>query len=824
MRWMSSPKICLLAGFLFLLIFPGISHGEYQEADQIPWSGHWWPYSKGALGNGDGYHGYPAPIEKYELLTQGNTPGALRSWFFETHYNPDGLYWFGLCYEWAQAACYEDIRFFPSSENNIVFRVGDKKGLMTLAHESDLEEVGNGENPDEFHYWLLHNIKDNRRPFMADLDPTEEVWSYPIFSYDMHTSRSGGVESVQVTIGFADDAVHPDFMGTQKRHRTYNYDLWVDESGNILGGEWTGISKIDHPQRMARPLAPVSNAPDLDYETVRRLSLARDDFLEEGDALVPLDPGTYHLVLLDPDEYLIPGAGQGTARVEIVQQPGSNQEIQVSVLDSNGHLLLEDSCRVGEPCSFTPSGGEPPYRFRLTQADYGDPSIYSITLDVRKPFSVDVPFIPNGSQWSGFALTNPTDAPVTGIQLVTFGQDGRPIQTVMGPRTLSAGQKEVFLFEDLPFRAHERADTERLMVLADAPIRVLNLLGGNGGMACLTSGADEFHSRFVIPHTQAAHSFGGVSFGEILNASPTNAAEVAVRLFSAEGIPHSEANISLEPGETKTLAAEGTPFYHMPSGGWMEVLAPFQGAVSGFQYRKNGEMYEITQGLADATGEMMVPHVPPAGGYWETSLTVINLSDEAARVRIGMMADETGASDRVFDFNPREKRVIDIGAIFGRPAGDPLFRSILTVSGDGRPFAGFFTYSPRSGEGDSVSLPLFGTEHVESELVLSHCAGNAGQWWTGMVVANPGSSGTTVQVLPYNLNGDLMAEDETEFFLAPGRYFQGTVRTLLGPEAAARVSHIVFRSGTSAPLAGFVTYGNTRDGHPSAEMMTGAPM
>ena len=45
------------------------------EADIVPWSGYWWPFTSGALVTGDGYHGHPAPLEKYDLVTVGTKDG-----------------------------------------------------------------------------------------------------------------------------------------------------------------------------------------------------------------------------------------------------------------------------------------------------------------------------------------------------------------------------------------------------------------------------------------------------------------------------------------------------------------------------------------------------------------------------------------------------------------------------------------------------------------------------------------------------------------------------------------------------------------------------
>ena len=143
----------------------------------------------GGLGTGMDYRGRPAPLEKYNLLTTGVTSGLALTEYLDEHYDPDAPSWYGLCLYWARAASYEHINILPSSENNIIFRVGDKKGLLTLAHKYDLGESGFGYLPEEFHFWLLKYIKDQRKAFVADLDAGDEMWSYPIYKYDMTTSR-----------------------------------------------------------------------------------------------------------------------------------------------------------------------------------------------------------------------------------------------------------------------------------------------------------------------------------------------------------------------------------------------------------------------------------------------------------------------------------------------------------------------------------------------------------------------------------------------------------------------------------------------------------
>ena len=177
--WKPSPVVALFFFFLILSsCLQPFAHAETHEASSRPWSGYWWPDTQGGLGTGQDYRSSPAPLEKYDLLTTGASSGTALSAYLDTHYNPDTTAWFGLCAYWARAACYEHIDVFPSSENNIIFRVGDKKGLLTLAHNSDVLDLADGSAPEEFHFWLLKYIKDQGKAFVADLDAGEQVWSY----------------------------------------------------------------------------------------------------------------------------------------------------------------------------------------------------------------------------------------------------------------------------------------------------------------------------------------------------------------------------------------------------------------------------------------------------------------------------------------------------------------------------------------------------------------------------------------------------------------------------------------------------------------------
>jgi peptidoglycan/LPS O-acetylase OafA/YrhL len=114
--------------FIFLAIclfipFPALSYQEAAQADDIPWSGYWWPFEFGGLATGRDYRGSPSPLEKYHLITAGVTTGDAINWYKDKYYKPDAQHWEGLCPAFAAAAVQENYSILPSTHENIVFRV-----------------------------------------------------------------------------------------------------------------------------------------------------------------------------------------------------------------------------------------------------------------------------------------------------------------------------------------------------------------------------------------------------------------------------------------------------------------------------------------------------------------------------------------------------------------------------------------------------------------------------------------------------------------------------------------------------------------------------
>jgi hypothetical protein len=562
----------------------------------------------------------------------------------------------------------------------------------------------------------------------------------------MSAFKSGNVMSVSVRVYYADDFVAPDYIGTHTRTAEYTYDLSLDAGGAITGGQWTGNSVADHPELLSFSLGVRNISPGLDYQEILRLARSRDDFLEKGSETVEIGPGTYHLILLDEDVYSISAKFGDILSLRIEKEPGSLQDIEVVVTDGNGDEIRHAIVANGSPLddlfsSFTTT--IPPYTIRLTQDDYEDPNIYTLKADLKRSFNQKVPYIPRMNEWSGFALTNPGSAAVDGVTLTTRDADGAPIQTVLGPLRLEPGEKRVFFFRDLPVRLTERYETERLTLTADGPVDLLNLLGEGNRFLTTFVQADARGSWLVIPDTAAPMTPGTRMFGGVRNES-FEEAEVVLRLYSAEGLLQKEV--------TETIAARGylsikpgyDPFYTMPASGWIEIQGNEEQILSGFQYTSNAYGVESLFALPVGAGKKILPHIPNPS-YWSTRVTLINPNDQENPVRFHLAlagADSTG--DLNIWLAPREKRVLEIQDLFGKIEGDPLYHSILEITGDS-PLVGYFTYSVPDGR-DNASYPLLDDSSFKGALSLPHYPGNDGYWWTGVVVCNPSAVAQTVRI------------------------------------------------------------------------------
>ncbi|MBC2714672.1 MAG: hypothetical protein HF978_05115 [Desulfobacteraceae bacterium] len=799
------------------------------KTDTIPWSGYWWPYNKGGLATGSDYRGHPAPIEKYLLWTTNSDDGDLKDWYLYYYYDPNAPGWHGLCPVWARAAVMEDYEILPSTEDNFIWRVGDKKGLLLLCHDYAIQTNVSGDDPVNFHLWLLDYIGTQKIPFLADLDAGSEVWYYPIYGYKMTSSTSGLSRSIRVTIYFADDNVFPDYVGTYERFITYTYTLDLNAQGEITGGQWTGNSVDNHPDNLSFPFSSGPKSPYIDCDEVRRLAQASDDFLETGkSAAVSINPGTYHLVLLDEDRYVLQGQSGDIVSIEVAKDDTSDEDINIVVSDILGEPAASRVLDSQEPTIFTLELRNPPYTISMTQDDYtGDPNIYTMTISKLTAFHQNVPYIPKSGPWSGFVMFNAGDEMVEDVTLVTSDPDGRPVQTLLGPVDFAPYEKQVVMFDDLPWRSHEYGDSDSLMLISNQPLNMLNLfaLDQNPMAGFVQDKASGSH--LVIPGTVADIAAAGNLKGSVLNES-FDEAGITIRIYDVDGHQQDDdIEEVIAPGGKYFFTPGTRPFSHVPKRGWIDIIATDGNILSAYQYVKNsvGSRNAIDTLFAlpvDGTTSLIVPHVTPQLGWWRTYLTLINPNDTINPVNLHFsVAGEDQTNDMDLEFAPFEKRVIDLTSEYGRFDGEPA-RSMLEITGQ-YPVVGYYTYSPPYGK-DEASFPLINDDMLKSKLVLPHYAGQGGHFWTGICICNPNNYPVTVSVQPYDGNGrageDLMM---TTMSLGAGEKEIFTVRSKFG-DSASDISFIEFEENEQAPIGGFYLFGNIKNGKLSVEMLTGANM
>lgn len=234
--------------------------------------------------------------------------------------------WEGLCHAWSAAAIREKEPLKPAVYNGIRFEVSDIKALLIAAYNSshskhiglrdDSEKLAAGRapdadardvNPGSLHVILANMLGLKGEAFVEDRTAHAEVWNQPVAAFRVHSQTEITEAQAAKLVGDDDPAydyapkgtrfVHvkadvdyiteshpstkPNAQGTaQVATDAYEYLLELNKKGEIVGGEWLGSSRKNHPDFLwhvykdgGEPLAP-----QLDLEKVRTLlALSRGD-------------------------------------------------------------------------------------------------------------------------------------------------------------------------------------------------------------------------------------------------------------------------------------------------------------------------------------------------------------------------------------------------------------------------------------------------------------------------------------------------------------------------------------------------------------------
>lgn len=231
----------------------------------IPWSSWWYPYNQRTLFSRD--DGERSTLWKYDQFVEKRHDRFTEAQLVEERevYDPNEVAWAGLCHAWSVASVLHAEPTNTTIKEGVHFEVSDQKALLLKSYEkvANLEIFGeryNGNSndeyadiyPDQFHRLVQTHLRDLKKPFIMDYDPSFPVWSVPVYEARFEIEKVDGTTAlVTAWMTIASPFVSsPEFVGTKKVFKVYSYHLtgnWVGNTLNVTGGEWIGESRQDHP-------------------------------------------------------------------------------------------------------------------------------------------------------------------------------------------------------------------------------------------------------------------------------------------------------------------------------------------------------------------------------------------------------------------------------------------------------------------------------------------------------------------------------------------------------------------------------------------------
>jgi len=247
--------------------------------------------------------------------------------------------WFGICHAWAPIAIMESEPDKAVTYNGVEFLVNDLKALATLQYHSglsnkfmslrcndksadiSLDAYGNptnqgcnDTNPGAFHIVITNFLGLKDQSLVEDRTYDYQVWNQPLRSYEVLVMNTVSAERANKLAGdstgatdylWNDDAVsfkwvklRLDYiseshsstggnLGESIDNYTYSdvytYILELDADGEIIGGEWTGGTKKNHPDFLWLPTKKKeSKVAGIKWSDIDAMLMLAEDDSEEG--------------------------------------------------------------------------------------------------------------------------------------------------------------------------------------------------------------------------------------------------------------------------------------------------------------------------------------------------------------------------------------------------------------------------------------------------------------------------------------------------------------------------------------------------------------
>ena len=257
--------------------------------------GWWWPASE--YGTASTRFGSPSPMEKYDMVSGSYA----YEWEIEDSKKYAHVGWAGHCNGLSAARIMTEEPTKSVTYAGVTFTVNDIKALLTESWQGSgyvvggrcdekqitfdeygriIEEDCRTVNPATFHLVLTNYLGLFGKAVVVDVDVSYAVWNYVAAEFTVlkeeWLTKDDAIRAVNLRGGdylFNTNAI--DFVRIVMRvnyqsfeTRTYEYLLELDQKGNIIGGEWIGQNKKNHPDFIWRPTDPIPANPEIDLDIV----------------------------------------------------------------------------------------------------------------------------------------------------------------------------------------------------------------------------------------------------------------------------------------------------------------------------------------------------------------------------------------------------------------------------------------------------------------------------------------------------------------------------------------------------------------------------
>jgi hypothetical protein len=233
-----------------------------------------------------------SPSEKYDLFT-GRYDYPLKQEVNRIS-DPQADTWEGICHGWSPASMNHNEpkpKLLRNSDGiEIPFGSSDIKALISYYYAysyraTDTHQMGrrcfrgspnyeekdcvNDLNAGAFHLVLANRMGLDGKTFIGDLERFQQVWNHPFTSYQSQITGQSGAKNysafgtakviqVRTTLNYVDENGHDwqpviDTPKQEYKSITYDYELDIDSSGKIIGGEWRSKLRPDFLWLVSRP-------------------------------------------------------------------------------------------------------------------------------------------------------------------------------------------------------------------------------------------------------------------------------------------------------------------------------------------------------------------------------------------------------------------------------------------------------------------------------------------------------------------------------------------------------------------------------------------